>query len=226
MRTSKVSTIRLVSRVAAAMLAMSLLGGGVAFAGVDGDSGTKDEDAAAAPEMKVDKPDVPDELIAAFTGYRDAISDWRRCIIDMVMGDAEADTCGGAPSADDYGLSADDILAFDLDERLAERVDRKLTRIEIRTGCMEAHAAEGRQAVYECVFAELEARYGDIGHRVKDRIECRRNFQAPTDTMPVAEDDKDASENDCEGRDDRSVRERRGGNDAEGTGDRRGNKDS
>jgi len=158
------------SRILAATLIVALMGGGVAFAGdKSGYADASTETTETTEDTKttgITETAHPEELVAAITSFRAALQEWRHYIIDVVTGDVDGDTCGGAPNSDDYGLSEEDLLNYDLDERLAKRVERFLTLIEIKTTCIEAHTSEGRTAVYECVWAAIHAESGDRGQTV------------------------------------------------------------
>ncbi len=157
---------------------------------------------------------MPDELREAVGAFRSALKEWRHCIIDMVKGDTEVGECGPAPLADDYGLSEEDLLELDLDERVAARVDRMLTRVEIKTTCMEEHATEGRRAVYECVFTALQKQFGDEVKPLRTVTRCRLDSErtAVTTTGPATGADDGTCEDTNGMREHRTerVHERRG----------------
>ena len=157
-------------RIMAAALALAMLGGGVAVAASDADADT--QVAETTTDLASPKPHAPEALIAAIRTYRQALKQWRHCIIDVVTGDTAPDTCGPAPAAHDFGLGEEALLEFDLNERLARRVDRVLTRIEIKTACITEHAAEGRAAVFECVFAAVHEHLGDHVRPIAERKAC------------------------------------------------------
>ena len=186
-------TMRMTSRIAAASLAVALLGGGIAYAG-EGDGADHDAAETTKTTEVTDstRPTLPEELAASLSAFRGAVREWRHCIMDVVSGDAETETCDGAPNPDDYGLSEEDLLTYDLDERIATRVQRALTRIEIRTTCIEAHAAEGRTAIYECVWTAIQAEFGDVGKHA-----CRNPELAGSDvTLPTPESDSERDPHD------------------------------
>ena len=216
--------MKFTNRILAATLAIALLGGGVAFAGDDSgdaDASTETTETTETTEAtettestkttgttETSHPEAPEELVAAITSFRAALQEWRHCLIDIVTGDADGDTCGGAPNPDDYGLSEEDLLEYDLDERLAKRVERFLTRVAIKTQCIEAHASEGRTAVYECVWAAIHAESGDRGQAVGS--DCQRGESSGTKvTTPTPESDGDAVDATCD-HDGRRIRDRGG----------------
>ncbi len=197
-----------------------------------GDTAVETTDTSVAPET-VAKAGVPAGLVEAFESYRSAVREWRHCIIDLVSGDLPAETepsdagatetdttteetaadetttCGPAPVPADHGLGEADLLEYDLDERLATRVESKLTRIEIRTTCLAEHASEGRSAVMECVITALKAEFGDRVRPMDERRACRADQPERTGNT-VAAPATGADDRGCDGKDSREVRGDRG----------------
>ena len=200
-------TTRILMRLLAALMALAMLGGGVAFAESDvAEEGGEKPAAEETVDDSASKPGVPDELREAVSAFRSALKEWRHCIIDMVKGDTEVGECGPAPLADDYGLSEEDLLELDLNERVAARVDRMLTRVEIKTTCIEEHATEGRRAVYECVFTALQEQFGDDVRPLRTVKRCR-GVDAERTAITTTGPDTGAEDRTCEDND--GVRERR-----------------
>ena len=108
---------------------------------------------------------------------------------------------------------------------MAQRIDRALTRIEIKTTCMAAHAAEGRNAVYECVWDAIQEQFGDRDHRLDARDRCSRDRASQSDvTIPAPSTAEGSDAVVCDVADDRDIRGERGNNE-EGR-DRTGGRDS